>query len=379
MIYLTYADPPSGVFSSQVCDVVNYLNRSHHAKIRLVAFISIRGFAESRKKIKTEVSNALVLPMLPKANIWQFSIFILIIVCLLLGEKIVIARGVLACKVALGASKMGAIKKVCYDGRGAIAAEWEEYDVAHYKNIKRNISKFESDSVLKSDFRIAVSSKLIEYWRAKFGYTEQDHVIIPCTLNSNFKLTVFSDDEIAKARKSLGFAQDDTILVYSGSVAGWQSFEIVVQIVRSLLRQDKSVKLLFMSGNNKNIDELKAQFQEQVFNIWVKHNEVQKILSACNYGLLLREQSMTNYVASPTKFAEYLGAGLPVLISPCIGDYSDFVMQHDCGMVLSNETEINLPEKNTWKSQTMKELVLKFFTKDSQRENYSRLVSFLQS
>ena len=134
MIYLTYADPPSGVFSSQVNDVVNYLNKNMNAEIRLVTFISLRGFGKNKMKIKNEVAGAIVLPMLPKANYWKFSIAVFFLVCLLLGEKVVIARGVLACNVALGVKKTGMIKKLCYDGRGAIAAEWEEYKVAPYKN-----------------------------------------------------------------------------------------------------------------------------------------------------------------------------------------------------------------------------------------------------
>ena len=52
MIYLTYNDQPSGVFSSQVNDVCNYLNRDHGARIRLVAIISLHDFAANRRKIK---------------------------------------------------------------------------------------------------------------------------------------------------------------------------------------------------------------------------------------------------------------------------------------------------------------------------------------
>jgi hypothetical protein len=113
MIYLTYADPPSGVFSSQVNDVCNYLNKELHAGIRLVAFISLHDFKKNKAKIKSEVPQAIVLPMLPKANYWKCSIPVFMFVCLLLRETTVIARGVLACNVALGAKKAGVIKKLC--------------------------------------------------------------------------------------------------------------------------------------------------------------------------------------------------------------------------------------------------------------------------
>ena len=56
MIYLTYNDLPSGIYYSQVTDVVNYLNSIQtKEKVRLVAFISIRGFFTNRKKIKDKL------------------------------------------------------------------------------------------------------------------------------------------------------------------------------------------------------------------------------------------------------------------------------------------------------------------------------------
>ena len=50
MIYLTYNDQPSGVFSSQVNDVCNYLNKTMNARIKLVAIISLRPYVTSRAR-----------------------------------------------------------------------------------------------------------------------------------------------------------------------------------------------------------------------------------------------------------------------------------------------------------------------------------------
>ena len=51
-------------------------------------------------------------------------------------------------------------------------------------------------------------------------------------------------------------------------------------------------------------------------------------------GVLLRERALLNRVAAPTKFAEYILCGLPVMISSEIGDYSDMVATHSLGYVL---------------------------------------------
>ena len=42
-------------------------------------------------------------------------------------------------------------------------------------------------------------------------------------------------------------------------------------------------------------------------------------------------------MASPTKIAEYLLTGLPVIVSNHIGDYSNFIRNNDLGMVVNNK------------------------------------------
>ena len=128
MIYLTYAEPASGVYSSQVIDVIKYLNQCG-GKIKLVAFVSIREYKKSKEKILHEMPDAIVLPMLPKATYWKINTITLFFYCLFTRQKGVMARNVIATNMALQLRKWGVIKKVCFDARGAIAAEWKEYEL----------------------------------------------------------------------------------------------------------------------------------------------------------------------------------------------------------------------------------------------------------
>jgi hypothetical protein len=66
------------------------------------------------------------------------------------------------------------------------------------------------------------------------------------------------------------------------------------------------------------------------------HAEVARYLTAGDIGLLLRESCPVNQVASPVKFGEYLAAGLPVVISDGIGDYSSLVREERLGVTLEN-------------------------------------------
>jgi glycosyltransferase involved in cell wall biosynthesis len=68
-------------------------------------------------------------------------------------------------------------------------------------------------------------------------------------------------------------------------------------------------------------------------------------LQEAHAGLLLRREDPVNQVASPTKFGEYLAAGLPVLLTEGIGDFSALVEKEGLGMIvpssLLDTTEAN--------------------------------------
>jgi hypothetical protein len=377
LVYLTYAEPPSGVYSSQVADVIRFINSRLNGNIRLIAFISLHDFSASKAKIKKELPDAIVLPAIPKAGFWKINAVIFWMLCLVLRPSAVIARNVIAANIALKARKFTGIKRICFDGRGAIAAEWHEYDVTVVDSWKRNIHSLESRAIMESDFRIAVTEKLVDYWHERYGYSEGKHVVIPCTLNSSFKAHIPKDEEKKHARTSMGLSDNDIVLAYSGSIAGWQSFPELYKYIRPFLTAAKNHKIVFLAKEEENISRLEKEFPGQIIRKWVSHHEVPEVLAACDMGILIREQSITNKVASPTKFAEYLSAGLPVLISEGVGDYTEFVKTHDCGMI-ANGQGIPTMSPSSFETRTrMIELVKRNFTKESQFEHYKELIKHL--
>jgi len=338
MVYLTFNDAPTGIYIGQVIDVVKFIRKEFDIDIKLVSIISVRGYFHNRKIIKTCLPYAIVLPMFPKLRNWYANRFVLYLLSIFIDFNSVIVRGIFACNLAFYLSDKGRTEKVCYDGRGAVTAEYEEYDVVKDAHIKKQVRTLEKKSVQNANISIAVSSKLVQYWQEKLGYKNSNHIIIPCTLSSDFQIrTIEEVIEIYKQiRSELGYTERDVIFVYSGSVSGWQSFELANHFLRHLFSKGKHYKVLFLTKDNVRVRILKKEFPNQIMIKWLEHDQVQRYLCACDYGLLIREKSVTNNVAAPTKFAEYLASGLKVLISDNVGDYSDFTRQHDCGYILQD-------------------------------------------
>jgi hypothetical protein len=370
IFYLTYNDSPSAVYSSQVIEVVKFISQHLQKKIVLIAFISIRNFKQNKAIIKSELSDAIVLPMVPKLKNWKRNKFLLSVFCRIYKPQAIIGRNVLATELALMMCEKKMVQRVIYDGRGAIAAEWNEYDVVSNIELQKAISELEKNAIINSDFRIAVSHALVAHWKERYNYKEGEEVIIPCTLNNLYENILLTEESIKKNKKKLGFCDSDILICYSGSIAGWQSFDHIETFLNPILNRYKNVKVVFLSPQDECIDKLKSIYPEQVIRKYVKLDEVPEYLISCDYGLLIREQSVTNIVASPVKFAEYLACGLKVIISENLGDYSNFVKQNNCGNIskISEVVKVDISEKIR-----LRDIALSYFTKKKFTEEYNKL------
>ena len=378
MLYITLDDGYSSIYQSQVIDVCNYISKNFNTRVRLIAFFSPRVYFANRKKIKKAYKNCLILPLFPLQR-WGWNLLPLLLINFFLRHKTAICRNPFATNLGVSMKKFGLLKNVIYDGRGATYAEWNEYDVTPNEKIRNSVKPAETIAVQKSDFRIAVSEKLVEYWKNEFGYTGSQHVVIPTTLLSNFSHSDFSDEKIKSVRIEFGFDEKDIVLVYSGSTAGWQSFQFIADFIETQMKNNSLVKILFLTREDNFIRTLLNKYPNHIKVKWVDHHFINLYLSVADYGILLREQSVTNLVASPTKFAEYLALGLPVLISENLGDYSEFVQHHNCGSIVKEALQkIQLNKQTPADKQKLVELSRKYFYKNS-AQNHLSYTAMLQA
>lgn len=368
MIYLTYNDLPSGIYNSQVIDVVKNLNSiQSKEKVRLVALISIRNYFANRNKIKSQLPDSVVLPMAPGASRWKWNSVPLTLFKLINSSSKIMARGPFATALALSLKQKGKVKKVIFDARGAYKAELNEYIVVNDEILKHQISHLEQDVLRRSDAILAVSNALVDYWKREYNFISDKHVVVPCTLSKNFIFDFPPQYEILNYKKDFGFDENDIVMVYSGSSAGWQSFSLVEQLLDKLMSNNQKLKLLWLTHDLNTSSEFVHKFRDRIKSNWLKPEDVRKYLLVADYGILFREQSETNRVASPVKFAEYLSCGLDIIISDNLGDFSKYVIENNCGIAGEDNLKL-LPvsyEKKLANHQlAMNSLVKEHYTKE---------------
>lgn len=374
MIFLTYNDVYSGIYQSQVIDVCKTLQQLSGKRVRLVALVSLRHFNEQRRLIKQAFPAARILPMVPGVNRWRANLPLLTLAGGFSKGEPVWARGPFACKLAIALRQKGKASSTIFDARGAYEAEFNEYNLVGDSPLKTEIGAIEKNALTESDRQLAVSEKLVAWWKSRYIFSPLLLVVIPCTLAENFEHPLPSKEEILRLRARAGFSEADIVLVYSGSSAGWQSFTLFDKLIFRHMSCNPAIKLIFLSKDPPHNSQTFTAFHDRIRVNWVQPGQVRDLLLAADYGLLVREPSVTNEVASPVKFAEYLSCGLDVIISEGIGDFSDFVKRHACG--LTPASAIPLQPLTYQKKLANHCLALQHFSKKSPaiRKQYERLL-----
>ncbi len=69
------------------------------------------------------------------------------------------------------------------------------------------------------------------------------------------------------------------------------------------------------------------------------HERIPTELAPGDIGLCLYSIGFANLARAPTRFAEYLAAGMVCAVSPGVGDLEKLVSEHQVGTVIESETE----------------------------------------
>ena len=77
MYYLTFNDQPSGIYQSQVIDVVKYLSKLSGNDVTLIAFLPLQGYKENKRIIRAKYKKLMVIPMIFGISRWRKHKFLL--------------------------------------------------------------------------------------------------------------------------------------------------------------------------------------------------------------------------------------------------------------------------------------------------------------
>ena len=213
-----------------------------------------------------------------------------------------------------------------YDCRGIIIEEEKSKN-----NWKENCKKIEilkmieKQLIIKSDSIVVVSEYFKEYILKNYLVDSKNITVIPNRTKINYYINNYEKENKLK-------------VIYSGSCAFWQKIDLVLNLFKEIKMFDDDIECTILTYKVNTVKELVQQYRlsGKIRVASVESDSVFYELSKHNVGLLLRDDNIINNVSSPLKFAEYLQAGLPLLISKGIGDTETIIDKYKIGIITNN-------------------------------------------
>ena len=132
---------------------------------------------------------------------------------------------------------------------------------------------------------------------------------------------------------------DQLVFVYSGQIGGWYQFEQMADFFARLKAVvPRSHWLCLVNNEPSTILRLVESRGVPSASITVRSvlpEEVPQWLAASDLALAFIRAGTSKFASSPTKIAEYLACGLPVIMTAGVGDTEQLLTEHEVGYVLN--------------------------------------------
>ena len=176
---------------------------------------------------------------------------------------------------------------------------------------------------------VHASERLAERFPASAG---RPTALVPCLVADD---RIPSDEraevERAERRRTLGCSEDVRVIAYAGSLAAWQEVPRLARVVRHALDRVPQARVLVLTTERAEAERilLAAGIAKGLFAVLSpKPESVVDALLAADAGVVLRRPALANALAFPTKFAEYLAAGLEVVVADAVPALASRVASH---------------------------------------------------
>jgi glycosyltransferase involved in cell wall biosynthesis len=162
--------------------------------------------------------------------------------------------------------------------------------------------------------------------------SKKQTVMVPCV--ADYPLFAFNAGRRETVRAELGVT-DRFVVVNLGSFNPWQNADDVMRVFTAIHALRKNAILLLVTADGDRYVPYLRKHGIEAYRIrQVSHNDVPRLLWAADLGLLIRIDHPVITVASPIKYAEYLAAGLPVIMTRNVGVYSQFTARYHLGRIV---------------------------------------------
>ena len=205
-----------------------------------------------------------------------------------------------------------------------------------YKLIFSYFKKMEKKMLITADHVVVLTEKA----RQILNLEDNKISVIPCCADFDyFDYNKISQESVLFAKKTLGIKDDSFVLSYLGSLGTWYMLEEMLDFFKVLKSNKPNSVFLFLSPTDPKfiIDKVKQKGinEDDIYIKFSTRKELPTLLSVSSVSIFFIKNTFSKKASSPTKHAELMGLGIPVIANSGVGDIDQIILNTNTGKIIN--------------------------------------------
>jgi len=259
------------------------------------------------------------------------------------GVDILHARNHVPAVMSAAAKKLKGARLV-FDIRGFMPEEYTDAGVWPRNGyLYRGLKRIERYLLRESDGFVLLTEKARDIVFP--GCSDTDDFgrpieVIPCCVDfERFASAGQASRDSVRAELNLAGRR---VIVYVGSFGGWYMTDEMTEFLAVAHKQDSSTFSMILTQSPREMVVARMVSlgieTKNLFVTQVNPDEVPRYLSAADFAISFIKPCYSKQSSSPTKIAEYLASGLPLVCNAGIGDLDKLIAENNVGALVKEFT-----------------------------------------
>lgn len=192
---------------------------------------------------------------------------------------------------------------------------------SYYRNINKTflerklrflvLSHIEKKAIEHTSLNLFVSKSMQQHFAFKYGYKNDNYVIMPC-FNELLQKNCFGDTRYIKPT-----------FVYAGGLSRWQCFEPMVKLFSKIKQKLPDATLALYVKDCLEVHEILEKYGVSADIKFVSQSQLTEEMKKYKYGFIIRDDDILNRVATPTKMNSYMASGVIPIYTDVIDSFKE--------------------------------------------------------
>ncbi len=171
--------------------------------------------------------------------------------------------------------------------------------------------------------------------------SENKITVIPCCVDlEKFNPDNYSEENVSAIKNELNIQSNEKVLGYVGSIGTWYMLDEMLDFFIVFKEKYTESKFLFITTEHPDgiiqRAKMKGISTESIIVKKSVHHQVPAYMLTFDYSIFFIKPTFSKSASSPTKQAELMAMGIPIICNSGVGDTDSIVIEHCAGSVIQS-------------------------------------------